>query len=49
MRSTKDSVFTVGNDRMLKELEIPDFQAIKELNAGVTLGQITLSLSLIHI
>lgn len=43
MRSTKDSVFTVGNDRMLKELEIPDFQAIKELNAGVTLGQITLS------
>lgn len=43
MRSTKDSVFTVGNDRMLKELEIPDFQVVKELNAGVTLGQITLS------
>lgn len=43
MRSTKDSVFTVGNDRMLKELEIPDFQVIKELNAGATLGQITLS------
>lgn len=43
MRSTKDSVFTVGNDRVLKELEIPDFQVMKELNAGVTLGQITLS------
>ncbi|CAN0575955.1 unnamed protein product, partial [Ectocarpus sp. 12 AP-2014] len=37
------SVFTVGNDRVLKELEIPDLQVIKELNAGVTLGQITLS------
>ncbi|CAM9657374.1 unnamed protein product [Scytosiphon promiscuus] len=41
--STKDSVFTVGNDRMLKELEIPDLQVVKELNAGVTLGQIVLS------
>lgn len=28
---------------MLKELEIPDLQVVKELNAGVTLGQIALS------
>lgn len=28
---------------MLKELEVPDLQVVKELNAGVTLGQITLS------
>lgn len=41
--STKDSVFTVGNDRMLKELEVPDLQVVKELNAGVTLGQIAIS------
>lgn len=41
--STKESVFTVGNDRMLKELEVPDLQVVKELNAGVTLGQIALS------
>ncbi|CAN0368637.1 unnamed protein product [Ectocarpus sp. 12 AP-2014] len=41
--STKESVFTVGNDRVLKELEVPDLQVIKELNAGVTLGQIALS------
>ncbi|CAB1098865.1 unnamed protein product [Ectocarpus sp. CCAP 1310/34] len=41
--STKESVFTVGNDRVLKELEVPDLQVIKELNAGVTLGQIVLS------
>lgn len=41
--STKDSVFTVGNDRMLKELEVPDLQVVKELNAGLTLGQIVLS------
>ena len=28
---------------MLKELEVPDLQVVKELNAGVTLGQIALS------
>lgn len=28
---------------MLKELEIPDLQVVKELSAGVTLGQIALS------
>lgn len=43
MCSTKDSIFTVGSDRMLKELEIPDLQVVKELNAGVTLGHIALS------
>lgn len=41
--STKESVFTVGNDRMLKELEGPDLQVIKEINTGNTLGQIVLS------
>lgn len=28
---------------MLKELEVPDLQVVKELNTGVTLGQISLS------
>ncbi|CAM9161858.1 unnamed protein product [Discosporangium mesarthrocarpum] len=41
--STKEAVFTVGNDHMLKELEIPDLLMTKELNGGVTLGQIVLS------
>lgn len=41
--STKDSVFTVGNDRMLKELEAPDLQVAKELQAGTTLGQLVLA------
>lgn len=43
MNSNKESVFAVGNDRMLKELELPDLQVVKELNAGVTLGQVALS------
>lgn len=33
----------MGNDRVLKELEVPDLQVVKELNAGITLGQIVLS------
>lgn len=33
----------MGNDRALKELEVPDLQVVKELNAGATLGQIVLS------
>ncbi|CAM9434154.1 unnamed protein product, partial [Choristocarpus tenellus] len=41
--STKEAVFAVGNDRMLKELEIPDLQVVKELNGGVNLGQLVLS------
>lgn len=41
--STAGSIFAVGNDRMLKELEIPELHVTKELNAGVTLGQIALS------
>lgn len=41
--STKESVFTVGNDNFLKELEIADLQVVKELNAGAMLGQIAMS------
>lgn len=41
--STKESVFTVGNDNFLKELEISDLQVVKELNAGAILGQIAMS------
>lgn len=33
----------MGNDRALKELEVPDLQVVKELNAGVILGQMVLS------
>ncbi|KAJ1461241.1 hypothetical protein M885DRAFT_611963 [Pelagophyceae sp. CCMP2097] len=40
---TADSVFAVGSDHMMKELEVPDLQPVKQLDGGITLGQIVLS------
>ncbi|KAK7232230.1 hypothetical protein SO694_0003027 [Aureococcus anophagefferens] len=40
---TSESVFAVGSDHMMKELEVPDLQPVKQLDGGITLGQIVLS------
>ena len=40
-----ESVFLVGNDRNLRELQMPELTLKKELQAGVTLTQLALSIS----
>ncbi|CAM9492887.1 unnamed protein product [Chrysoparadoxa australica] len=40
-----DSVFAVGTDRVLMELEVSDLQVVKELEGGAMLTQIALSSS----
>ncbi|CAM9292383.1 unnamed protein product, partial [Phaeothamnion confervicola] len=37
------SIFAVGSDRMLRELEAPDMTVAKELDSGAVLGQIALT------
>ena len=41
--SNAESVFAVGTDQLMKELEVPELQVVKELDGGVVLGQIALS------
>lgn len=38
-----DTVWAVGSDRLLKELELPDLTITKELDGAATLGQIALT------
>ena len=40
---TKSSVFAVGSDHLMKELEVPDLLPVKQLDGGTTLGQVVLS------
>ncbi|KAJ8608286.1 hypothetical protein CTAYLR_010208 [Chrysophaeum taylorii] len=40
---TSMAVFAVGSDHMMKELEVPELQPVKQLDGGATLNQIALS------
>jgi len=40
---TENSVISVGNDRMMKELELPELQVIKDFDVGTNLSQVVMS------
>jgi hypothetical protein len=41
--SAGSSVFAVGSDKILKELEYPDLQVHKEIDAGITLTHVSIA------